>query len=166
VQALRHAVLDQGITIHEGTGALALRRHGQTVERVCTQNAGDFTADHIVLAAGAWCHDLLPLPVFPRKGEMASLRVPPGFSHSQPLRWVLFGDHIYIVPRQDGRIILGATSQDVGFTPGNTPGGLHQLLENAMAMLPMLAEFPLERTWWGYRPTTPRRMAHSRAWPL
>jgi thiazole synthase len=160
VQALRHAVLDQGITIHEGTGAIALRRHGQTVERVCTQNAGDFTADHIVLAAGAWCHDLLPLPVFPRKGEMASLRVPPGFSHPQPLRWVLFGDHIYIVPRQDGRIILGATSQDVGFTPGNTPGGLHQLLENAMAMLPMLAEFPLERTWWGYRPTTPDE------WPI
>jgi thiazole synthase len=160
VQALRHAVLDQGVTIHEGTGALALRRHRQTVERVCTENAGDFTADHIVLAAGAWCHNLLPLPVFPRKGEMASLRVPPGFSHPQPLRWVLFGEHIYIVPRQDGRIILGATSQDVGFTPGNTPGGLHQLLGNAITMLPMLAEFPLERTWWGYRPTTPDE------WPI
>lgn len=160
VQALRHAVLDQGVTIHEGTGAIALRRHRQTVERVCTENAGDFIADHVVLAAGAWCHDLLPLPVFPRKGEMASLRVPPGFSHPQPLRWVLFGEHSYIVPRQDGRIILGATSQDVGFTPGNTPDGLHQLLGNAITLLPMLAEFPLERTWWGYRPTTPDE------WPI
>lgn len=160
VQALRHGVLDQGITIHEGTGAIALRQHQQTIERVCTTNAGDFVADHIVLAAGAWCHDLVPLPVFPRKGEMASLRIPPGFSHPQPLRWVLFGENIYIVPRQDGRVILGATSQEVGFTPGNTPRGLHQLLGNAMAVLPMLAEFPIERTWWGFRPTTPDE------WPI
>jgi thiazole synthase len=155
VQALRQAVLDQGVTLYEGVGATALRQLGGKVERVCTAQAGDFAADHVVLAAGAWCHDLLPLPVFPRKGEMASLRVPPGQLHPQPLRWVLFGEDIYIVPRQDGRIILGATSQDVGFTPGNTPGGLHQLLGHAIALLPMLAEFPVERTWWGYRPTTP-----------
>jgi thiazole synthase len=160
MQALRQAVLDQGVALYEGTGAIALRQQHHRVERVCTDRTGDFVADHVVLAAGAWCHDLLPLPVFPRKGEMASLRVPAGLAHSQPLRWVLFGEHIYIVPRQDGRIILGATSQDIGFTPGNTPGGLHQLLGHAMTLLPMLAEFPIERTWWGYRPTTPDE------WPI
>ena len=160
VQALRQAVIDHGITIHDGTGAIALRQHRHRVERVCTARAGDFAAEHVVLAAGAWCRDLLPLPVFPRKGEMASLRVPPGFAYNQPLRRVLFGEHIYIVPRQDGRIILGATSQDVGFTPGNTPWGLHRLLGNAMTMVPMLADMPVERTWWGYRPTTPDE------WPI
>ncbi len=160
VRALRQAVLDLGIPLLEGTGAIALRQQNQIVERVCTENSGDFTAHHVVLAAGAWCHELLPLPVFPRKGEMASLRVPPGFQFQQPLRRVLFGENIYIVPRQDGRIILGATSQDVGFTPGNTPAGLTQLFKNATALLPTLAEFPVERTWWGYRPTTPDE------WPI
>lgn len=160
VQALRTAVLDLGVTLQEGTGAIALRQHQQRIERVCTVRSGDFAADQVVLTAGAWSADLLPLPVFPRKGEMASLRVPPGYSVLQPLQRVLFGENIYIVPRQDGRIVLGATSQDVGFIPGNTPRGLHQLLGNAMALLPLLAEFPVENTWWGYRPATPDE------WPI
>lgn len=158
--ALRQAALDLGVTIHEGVGAIALHQHHHTVARVCTATGEDFTADHVVLASGAWCNDLLPLPVFPRKGEMASVRVPPGYANPQPLSRVLFGENIYIVPRQDGRIILGATSQDVGFTPGNTPGGLYQLLGKAITLLPMLAEFPVERTWWGFRPTTPDE------WPI
>jgi thiazole synthase len=153
--ALRFGALELGVTIREGVGAMALRQHNQRIERVCTAAAGDFRAEHIVLATGAWCQELLPLPVFPRKGEMVSLRVPPGYGHSQPLRRVLFGENIYLVPRQDGRILLGATSQDVGFTPENTPRGLYQLLGNAISLLPMLADFPVEQTWWGFRPTTP-----------
>jgi thiazole synthase len=160
VQALRTAVESLGVTVHEGTGAIALRRQQGRVERVCTVHGDDFTASQIILAAGAWCHELLPLPVFPRKGEMASLRVPLGSQTPQPLQRVLFGENIYIVPRQDGRIILGATSQDVGFSPGNTPGGVHHLLANAMALVPMLSGFDLEKTWWGYRPTTPDE------WPI
>jgi thiazole synthase len=155
MQALAQAVVDLGVNLHEGTGATALRQHGGRVERVCTAQAGDFVADQVVLAAGAWSADLLPVPVFPRKGEMASLRVPAGYGAVQPLQRVLFGENIYIVPRQDGRIVLGATSQDVGFMPHNTPGGLHRLLGDAIALLPMLADFPLEQTWWGYRPATP-----------
>jgi thiazole synthase len=155
VQALRSAVIDLGVTLHEGTGAIALGQHQGRIERVYTAQAGDFSANHVVLAAGAWARELLPLPVFPRKGEMASLRIPPGYGLPQPLRQVLFGEDIYIVPRQDGRIVLGATSQDVGFAPHNTAGGVNQLLQNAIALLPQLADFTLEETWWGYRPTTP-----------
>ncbi|PSN75943.1 thiazole synthase, partial [filamentous cyanobacterium CCP4] len=70
VQALRQAALDLDVTLHEGTGAIALQQRQGRVERVCTAEAGDFSADHIVLAPGAWAHELLPLPVFPRKGEM------------------------------------------------------------------------------------------------
>ncbi len=160
VQALRTAALDLGVTLHEGTGATALAQRHQRIERVCTAQAGDFVADQVVLATGAWSHELLPVPVFPKKGEMASLRVPLGYGSPQPLQRVLFGENIYIVPRQDGRIVLGATSQEVGFTPHNTAAGLHQLLGNAIALLPMLADFPLEQTWWGYRPATPDE------WPI
>lgn len=158
VKALRTAVLDLGVTIHEGVGATALRQAQGRIERVCTAQAGDFQADHIVLAAGAWSHDLLPVPVFPKKGEMASLRVPPALGTVQPLQRVLFGENIYIVPRQDGRIVLGATSQEVGFAPGNTAAGVNQLLANAIALLPWLADCTLEQTWWGYRPATPDEM--------
>ncbi|PSR12678.1 glycine oxidase ThiO, partial [filamentous cyanobacterium CCP3] len=149
VQVLRQAALDLDVTLHEGTGAIALQQHQGRVERVCTAEAGDFSADHIVLAPGAWAHELLPLPVFPKKGEMASLRVPPGATTPQPLQRVLFGEDIYIVPRRDGRIVLGATSQDVGFAPHNTAGGVNQLLQNAIALLPQLADFTLDETWWG-----------------
>jgi glycine oxidase ThiO len=155
VKALCTAVLDLGVTIHEGVGATSLRQSQGRIERVCTAQAGDFQADHIVLAAGAWSYDLLPVPVFPKKGEMASLRVPPFLGTVQPLQRVLFGENIYIVPRQDGRIVLGATSQDVGFVPGNTAAGVNQLLANAIALLPWLADGTLEQTWWGYRPATP-----------
>ncbi len=160
VQALRSAVMDLGVTLHEGTGAIALRQYQGRVERVCTAQAGDFSADQVVLATGAWAHELLPLPVFPRKGEMASLRVPLGHGTPQPLQRVLFGEDIYIVPRRDGRIVLGATSQDVGFAPHNTAGGVHRLVGNAIALLPLLADFTLEETWWGYRPATPDE------WPI
>ncbi|MGG6241145.1 glycine oxidase ThiO [Nodosilinea sp. AN01ver1] len=160
VQALRQAAIDLGVTLHEGSGAIALQQHQGQVERVCTTNAGDFNADHIVLATGAWTHELLPLPVFPKKGEMASLRVPPGADTTQPLQRVLFGEDIYIVPRRDGRIVLGATSQDAGFAPHNTAGGVNQLLGNAIALLPQLASFTLDETWWGYRPATPDE------WPI
>ncbi len=160
VQALRSAVIDLGVTIQEGVGAIALAQYQGRVERVCTARAGDFSADQVVLAAGAWAAELIPLPVVPRKGEMASLRVPQGYGTTQPLRRVLFGEDIYIVPRQDGRIVLGATSQDVGFAPGNTAAGINQLLGNAIALLPQLADFTLEETWWGYRPATPDE------WPI
>ncbi|MBE9137607.1 glycine oxidase ThiO [Nodosilinea sp. LEGE 07088] len=157
---LRAAVTDLGVMLHEGVGATALGQHQGWVEQVRTAQAGDFSADHIVLATGAWAHELLPLPVFPKKGEMASLRVPLGYGTHQPLRRVLFGESIYIVPRQDGRIVLGATSQAVGFTPHNTAGGLSRLLHHAIALLPQLSDFVLDETWWGFRPATPDE------WPI
>jgi len=159
-EVLRSAVIDLGVVVHEGVGATALHQQQGRIERVSTAREGEFSAEHVILAAGAWSYELLPVPVFPKKGEMASLRVPVGYGTSQPLQRVLFGENIYIVPRQDGRIVLGATSQEVGFTPGNTAAGVNQLLANAIALLPELADFTLEQTWWGYRPATPDE------WPL
>lgn len=154
-QALRLAVQDLGAELVEGVRVRGIQQRSRTVQRISTDSAGDFAARHYVLATGAWSHELLPLPVHPRKGQMACLRVPAGYPHPQPLQRVLFGEHIYIVPRQDGRIILGATSEDVGFAPHNTPAGVQQLLHQAMRLYPVLADFALEECWWGFRPTTP-----------
>lgn len=154
IQTLRIAIQDLGIPLHEGVAVTALQQHNRRIIQVLT-SAGEFTANHIVLATGAWSNELVPVPVSPKKGQMASLRAPQSNAQTQPLRRVLYGESIYIVPRQDGRIVLGSTSEDVGFTPFNTPAGIQQLLSNAIQLYPDLAHFPLEECWWGFRPATP-----------
>ncbi|MCU0549254.1 MAG: glycine oxidase ThiO [Leptolyngbya sp. Prado105] len=115
-------------------------------------NQGRWKADHYILATGAWSQELLPIPVFPRKGQMLSVQVPDAVN--LPLRQVLFGE-AYIVPRQDGRIIVGATSENVGFQVGNTAIGIHTLLSNAIRLYPPIQHFALQEIWSGFRPATP-----------
>ncbi|MEM1251471.1 MAG: glycine oxidase ThiO [Cyanobacteria bacterium P01_H01_bin.21] len=152
LKALRVAAQELGVTIQEGVSADAFIQHNRHITGLLTTN-GQQQAGHYVLAAGAWSSELLPVPVTPRKGQMASLVTP----SDSPFRLhrVLYGDHIYIVPRKDGRIVLGATNEDVGFIPHNTPAGVAQLLNEAVRLYPPLADFPLQECWWGYRPITP-----------
>ncbi|MEH2001534.1 MAG: glycine oxidase ThiO [Nostoc sp.] len=138
--------LKDGITV-EGF----LQQQGQVVG--VQTNAGIIRAAHYVLASGAWSNELLPLPVLPRKGQMLSVRIP-GFVPELPLKRVLFGEDIYIVPRCD-RLVIGATSEDVGFTPDNTPEGIQKLLQAAIRLYPQLKHYPIQEFWWGFRPATP-----------
>ena len=154
MQALCIAAQDRGITIQSGVSVEGfIQKQGHVVG--LRTSAGEQHAEHYVLAAGAWSGELVPVPVTPRKGQMLSLRVPAGYGKAQPLNRVLYGEQVYIVPRRDGRIVIGATVEDVGFTRGNTPAGMAQVLNAAIALYPELATFPIEETWWGYRPTTP-----------
>lgn len=145
------AAQELGVNLQEGVTVEAIHHHQEQVSEVQT-SAGEWHAQQYILATGAWSRELLPVPVMPRKGQMLSVRVP---ALKQPLQQVLFGDHIYLVPRQDGRIVIGATVEDVGFTTGNTPGGIHSLLTAAIALYPPLQDFPLQEFWWGFRPATP-----------
>ncbi len=100
---------------------------------------GELEAEHYVLATGAWSQELLPIPVFPTKGQMLSLKIPSDVStENLPLQQVLFGNKTYIVPRKDGRIIIGATCENIGFVDGNTAAGIQQLLGNAIRLYPVL----------------------------
>jgi thiazole synthase len=83
---------------------------------------------------------------------MLSLQMP---QSPYPLQRVLYGSGIYLVPRQDGRLVMGATVEEVNWTPGNTPNGINQLLADAMQLYPDLAHWTITETWWGYRPGTP-----------
>ena len=113
------------------------------------------SAQHYILATGAWSQQLLPIAIVPRKGQMLSVVVPIEQRANLPLQQVLYGEEVYIVPRRDGRIIIGATSEDVGFAPHNTLQGVNRLITNAMQLFPQLQDFPLDETWWGFRPATP-----------
>ncbi len=163
MRTLLAAVRMAGVEVREGITVQRLRATptaGREQIMHLATSAGTWRADHYVLATGAWSQQLLPVPVTPRKGQMLALRWPQFDAASMaiaelPLQRVLFGEGIYVVPRQDGRIILGATSEDVGFAPGNTASGIHQLLTNALQLFPALAQCELLETWWGYRPATP-----------
>ncbi len=156
-RALGRAVLSAaqslGVDILEGVTVEAIEQQQRRVVGVQT-SAGVIRAEHYVLATGAWSNELLPMPVHPKKGQMLSVRVPEG-SDSLPLKRVLFGSDIYIVPRRDRQIIIGATSEDVGFTPHNTPVGIQTLLERAIRLYPQLQNYPIQEFWWGFRPATP-----------
>ncbi|MEI1376316.1 FAD-dependent oxidoreductase [Nostoc sp. UHCC 0926] len=151
-QVLWTAAESVGVKLKDGITVEAfLQQQGQVVG--VQTNAGVIRAAHYVLASGAWSNELLPLPVLPRKGQMLSVRIPE-FASELPLKRVLFGQDIYIVPRRD-RLILGATSEAVGFTPNNTPEGIQTLLQAAIRLYPQLKHYPIQEFWWGFRPATP-----------
>lgn len=140
-----------GIEVLEGITVTEFVRENQRIKYVKTSR-GEWQAERYVLATGAWSQELLPIPVYPKKGQMMSVR---SLSSSQPLNQVLFGDETYIVPRKDGRIVIGATSENVGFTPNNTAAGVQQLLSGATRLYPPLKNLPILEFWWGFRPATP-----------
>ncbi|WP_404789067.1 glycine oxidase ThiO [Altericista sp. CCNU0014] len=150
-RALRAAVAQCGIAVREGVAVDRVARDGNKVTGVCAGNEW-YRADCYLLAAGAWSGELLPIPVVPRKGQLLAVRSKTG---RQPLQHVLFGSEVYLVPRHNGRIVVGATSEDVGFTPHNTPAGVQQLLTAAIRLYPLLEDWILEQYWWGFRPATP-----------
>lgn len=152
-QALWMAAQQVGVEIREGVIAEAYQQQNRQVVSVKTSE-GDWQAEHYVLATGAWSNELLPVPVSPKKGQMLSVRVP-ATAYELPLKRILFGSQAYIVPRRDGRIIIGATSESVGFTPHNTPAGMQNLLREAIRLYPALQDFPIHEFWWGFRPATP-----------
>lgn len=111
-------------------------------------------ADAVVLAAGSWSGLVAGARIDPRlvrpvRGQMALLEL-----RARPFEPILAGSHGYVVPRADGRVVLGSTSEDAGFDKDVTLGGLHQVLGKALRLAPRLAEARIERTWAGLRPAT------------
>ncbi len=160
--ALWSAAESVGVDLRDGITVEGILQQQRQVVGVQT-STGTFHAGHYVLASGAWSNQLLPLPVRPKKGQMLSVRVPDNTYSDAALQRVLFAPDIYIVPRResrsetlrDRRIVIGATSEDVGFTPYNTPSGIQSLLERAIRLYPQLQHYPIHEFWWGFRPTTP-----------
>ncbi|MFM9103488.1 MAG: NAD(P)/FAD-dependent oxidoreductase, partial [Cyanobium sp.] len=157
MRALERACAGLGVTFEEGTEVLGLERaasgalEGVRLLRADGEELG-LAAGRAVLACGAWSARLLPqLPVFPVKGQMLSLQAPMG-----ALERVVFGPGTYAVPREDGLVVVGATSEpEAGFSEGLTPAGQRQLEEGIAALLPAACQWPPMERWWGFRPCTP-----------
>jgi glycine oxidase len=112
-------------------------------------------ADIVVLAAGAWAPDIAGLPpaarppVRPVKGQMLAVRMEEG---APLLRHVVWAPRAYLVPRRDGRLIIGATVEERGFDAALTAGGVMALLDGAWRALPGIEELPIDEMWVGFRP--------------
>jgi len=147
VNALRESCLKRGVEIRTG-----VRVQGISKNAVRTDGP-TFEAPGIVVASGVWSPELAgldpPIPVYPRKGQILSLCMPPGaFRHM--IRW----HHSYFVPRNDGDLVVGATDEDVGFDRSVTPGGIGKLLADAQAISSHVGSYPIMETWTGLRPAT------------
>ena len=112
-------------------------------------------ADIVVLAAGAWSRGVAGVPadgrppVRPIKGQMLALRMDP---RTPLLRHVVWAPGAYLVPRRDGRLIIGATVEERGFDDTVTAGGVLTLLDAAWRAVPALEELPIDEIWVGHRP--------------
>lgn len=111
-------------------------------------------ADSIIVAAGSWTPLVEGLPlkrnaVIPARGQIVELTLP-----APPLSRLAFGGGCYLVPRADGRVILGSTLEFVGFKRGVTAEGIRSLLEDAIRLVPSLKEAELTGTWSNFRPYT------------
>lgn len=145
-QALLTAARSLSIKILEGVTVYQIVRDARRVIHLDT-SAGKLQSDRYVLATGAWTRSLLPLPVKPIKGQMLSV-----FDRDRQLQRVIYAPSCYIVPRQDGKIVIGATVEDKGFEQGLTAAGIAQLLNRAISVYPAIANMPITETWWGFRP--------------
>lgn len=151
-RALQRAFIAAGGTLNEHAGVDAVDSAGGRVSGVRI-GAVLHPADIVIVAAGAWSGQIaglpLPLHVRPVKGQMLALRM----DAAAPLvRHVIWAPKAYLVPRHDGRLIVGATTEERGFDTNLTAGGVLALLEGAWRTVPAIEELPIDEMWVGFRP--------------
>jgi glycine oxidase len=152
---------DHAVDPREVTAALARRVRAVGVdvrEGTPVTSLDEVDAQTVVLAAGAWSAELLDVPVRPVKGQILRLRDPRMGSHPPLLDRVLRFDGGYLVPRGDGRYVLGATVEEQGFDQTVTAGGVYELLRDATELVPGISELVIEESGAGLRPGTPGQL--------
>ena len=162
VAALRRAADGAGARTVRGrvTGVLA---RGDRACGVRLTTGDTISCDTVVVAAGCWSAEIAGLPepltsaVRPVKGQLLRLRPPAGMPAvlGRTARATVRGSEVYLVPRADGEMIVGATSEERGPDRTVTAGAVHDLLHDAMSVLPVISELTLAQTCAGLRPATP-----------
>jgi len=153
-RALIAACRSAGVELHEHCTVAEVVIAGGSAHGVETER-GREDADIVVLAAGAWSREVggipaahLP-PVRPIKGQMLALQMDKAAPLIHHVVWLPRG---YLVPRNDGRLIVGGTVEERGFDTTLTAGGILALLDGAWRALPTIEELPIAEMWVGFRP--------------
>lgn len=153
LKALALACARQGVELSQGVAVEGFDVAGDRAVRVVT-TSGPIAADQICIASGPWSKALLArlgieIKVHPVRGQMVLLSAP-----RPMLRSVINVGKRYLVPRPDGRILVGSTEEDAGFDKRTTAQAIGGLLDFAVGIAPPLGELVIEQCWAGLRPAS------------
>jgi len=156
--ALLVALAELGVEVRSGAEVTAALLDGERIVGVRTAAGDEFRTAAVVLAAGAWSGEAAWLPeaarppVRPVKGQILALRTADG---EPACERIIASERVYLVPRPNGHLIAGATTEERGFETTVTAGGVHELLREAYRLLPDVAEMELVEAMASLRPGTP-----------
>jgi glycine oxidase len=152
-QATLEAAKRKGVEIFAGNGATGIWKEGRRCKGL-QLTSGNAEAKWTIIAAGCFSAKIEGAasyaPVSPAKGQMAVLRC-----EAVNIQHVLWSENIYLVPRNDGRILAGSTVERIGFDHDVTAGGMKKIMNGAIQLVPGLAKARIEETWAGLRPDSP-----------
>lgn len=151
LKALLVACTSAGVAIQSGVPVDDFAVHNCRVEAALAGGQA-FKANRYCITGGAWTQTLLArlgrnVPIKPIRGQIVLLS-----SGGRVLKHVINDGHRYLVPRSDGRILVGSTEEDAGFDKRNTAEAVGGLLRFAVDLVPALGDHTIERTWAGLRP--------------
>ncbi|HMP02337.1 MAG TPA: glycine oxidase ThiO [Gemmatales bacterium] len=153
VRALIAACQRLGVDLRSGCPVFAMTRRGERITDVAT-STGRLQPGQVLVCTGAWSGGIgaslgLSWPVRPVRGQIVLMRAQPGL-----LQRMLLAGPRYLVPRLDGRVLVGSTEEDVGFDKSTTAVAQAELLQMALGYVPALGLFPVEKSWAGLRPAS------------
>lgn len=157
-EALATAARSAGAEVRANCPVASVLCHEGRVRGVALADGQELEAERVVIAAGVWAGELagIPdearIPVHPVKGQVVRLRDPAG---PGLLQRVVRSGGAYLVPRGDGRYVLGATMEERGFDTAVTAGAVFELLRDAGEIVPGISEFVIDEVIAGLRPATP-----------
>jgi glycine oxidase len=155
--ALREAFVRAGGELREHSQVRDILIEGDRVRAVHVAEQ-TLPAETVILAAGAWSAQIGGLPpavcppVHPVKGQMLAVRMPPD---APLIKHTVWGPAADLIPRSDGRLLVGATVEEAGFDTRSTAGGVFKLLRGAGDFFPGIYKLPIVETWAGLRPASP-----------
>jgi len=154
LRALHVAAVAAGVRFQSGAFVRRVALEGDRAVGVVLDDGKQLRAPNVVVAAGSWTSliDGLGLPagrVIPARGQIVELELP-----TPPLSHVVFGPGAYLVPRDDGRVLVGSTLEFVGYEREVTAGAVRDLLVHATALVPALERASVRATWSNFRPYT------------
>jgi len=156
LQAVQQALAVCGIPVREGAEVVGLEKSSSGAINAVTLASGEsIVSDAVLLAAGSWSGELaaqigLNLPVQPVKGQIVLLKDKPG-----KVKHIIKHDDVYLVPRSDGHVLVGASMERVGFQRGTSAAVVDQLLDATYRIAPGLKDALIVQQWMGFRPGSP-----------
>jgi glycine oxidase len=154
LQALHAVCLDLGVVLKPNCPVQGFERKQHRIVAALS-DAGPLVAERFLISTGAWTDSLVEMigwkpQIRPIRGQIALLN-----SSSRLLQRIILQGSRYIVPRADGRVLVGSTEEDVGFDKRTTASAVADLLAFACRLVPALGQAQVERCWAGLRPGSP-----------